>query len=272
MNDFSSKPRSPSPPPKSRAKPPARRSGPAPLSAVLGRGDLGYSLLFVFPLFLVYGVGVLAAPTMNGVDFVTRNLYAAVGYSTRNYLFVYGGLALVFGLVILWMRRHGALHRFSFLGVVLEAAVYALTLGSFIVFVMRNLLGIHDAQLHAASPFATLALGKNGVPIDIVLSLGAGVFEELVFRLGLFAGLAALLRVVLPVPHTLAVLVAGIVSSLLFSAAHHMGALGEPWSTNVFIYRSIAGAVFATIFYYRSLAHAVYTHAFYDVYVGLFLS
>jgi membrane protease YdiL (CAAX protease family) len=74
------------------------------------------------------------------------------------------------------------------------------------------------------------------------------------------------------VPHTLAVLIAGLASSLLFSAAHHMGALGEPWSTNVFIYRSIAGAVFATIFYYRSLAHSVYTHAFYDVYVGLFLS
>ena len=69
-----------------------------------------------------------------------------------------------------------------------------------------------------------------------------------------------------------AMLIAGLVSSLLFSAAHHMGALGEPWSTNVFVYRTIAGAVFATIFYYRSLAHAVYTHAFYDVYVGLFLS
>ena len=250
---------------KPRVKPPR---GPVPIAAVLGRGDLGYSLLFIFPLFLVYGVGVLAAPTMNGVDFITRNLFAAVGSSVRNYLLVYAGFAFLFGSVLLWMRRHGALHRFSFFGVVVESAIYALTLGSFIVFVMRNLLGIHDAQIHGPA----LALGHNGVAIDVVLSLGAGVFEELVFRLGVFAGGAALLRAILPVPHTLAVLIAGLASSLLFSAAHHMGALGEPWSTNVFIYRSIAGAVFATIFYYRSLAHAVYTHAFYDVYVGLFLS
>ena len=250
---------------KPRARP---RGGPVPMSAVLGRGDVGYSLLCIFPLFLVYGVGVLAAPTMNGVDFFTRNLFAAVGQSVRNYLLVYGGLALVFVGVLLWMRRQGALHRFSFFGVLLESAIYALTLGSFIVFVMRNLLGIHDASIHGPA----LALGKNGVAVDLVLSLGAGVFEELVFRLGLFAGLSALLRLVLPVPHTLAVLISGLASSLLFSAAHHMGALGEPWAANVFIYRTIAGAVFATIFYYRSLAHAVYTHAFYDVYVGLFLS
>jgi membrane protease YdiL (CAAX protease family) len=263
MNELS-KPRVP---PRVKANP-RPRGGPVALSAVLGRGDIGYSLLCIFPLFLVYGVGVLAAPTMNGVDFFTRNLYAAVGYSVRNCLLVYGGMALVFAGVLVLMRRHGALHRFSFLGVILEAAVYALTLGSFIVFVMRNLLGIHDAAINGPA----LALGHNGPVIDIVLSLGAGVFEEIVFRLGLFAGLAALLRLVLPVPHTLAVLISGLVSSLLFSAAHHMGVLGEPWSTNVFIYRSIAGAVFATIFYYRSLAHAVYTHAFYDVYVGLFLS
>jgi hypothetical protein len=245
-----------------------RISGPAPLRSVFGYGDLGCSLLYVFPLFIVYGVGVLAAPQMNGVDFVTRNLFAAVGYSVQNYLMVYGVFACVFAGVLIYMRSHGALHRFSFLGLVLESAVVALTLGSFIVFVMRNLLGIEDACIRGPA----LVLGKNGVGVDVILSLGAGVFEELVFRLGFFAGGAALLRLVLPVPHTLAVLIAGLVSSLLFSAAHHMGALGEPWSANVFVYRTIAGAVFATIFYYRSLAHAVYTHAFYDLYVGLVLS
>jgi hypothetical protein len=235
---------------------------------VLGRGELGGSLLYIFPLFLIYGVGVLSAPAMNGVDFVTRNLFAAVGYSVRNYLLVYAGLALVFAAVLLYMRKHGALHRLPFLGILLESAIVALTLGSFIVFVMRNLLGI-DGVTRIGGP--ALALGDNGPVVDVVLSLGAGVFEELVFRLGLFAGGAALLRVVLRLPPPLAMLLAGVLSSLAFSAAHHLGALGEPFAWNVFIYRAIAGSVFATIFYFRSLAHAVYTHAFYDVYVGLFL-
>jgi membrane protease YdiL (CAAX protease family) len=250
-----------------------RRSAPPALAAVLGHGDLGGSLLYIFPLFLVYGVGVLSAPAMNGVDFVTRNLYAAVGYDVRKYLCVYAGLALVFAGILLFMRKRGALHRFSFLRLVLESAVVALTLGSFIVFVMRNLLGIEGACIGGAPLVLArpLALGHHGAVIDVVLSLGAGVFEELVFRLGLFACGAALFRTVLRLPHPVAMLLSGIVSSLVFSAAHHVGALGEPFAWNVFIYRSIAGAAFATLFYFRSLAHAVYTHAFYDVYVGLFL-
>ena len=245
-----------------------RGGGSPPLSAVLGHGDLGTSLLYIFPLFLVYGVGVLSAPTMNGVDFVTRNLYAAVGFSVRNYLLVYAGLAVCFLIALLYMRKHGGLHRFSFIRLVLESAIVALCLGSFIVFVMQNILGISPVAA-IAGPHPKLALGDNGPVVDVVLSLGAGVFEELVFRLGLFAGGAALFRVVLGMPHALATLLAGILSSLLFSAAHHIGALGEPWAWNVFVYRSLAGAAFAAMFYYRSLAHAVYTHALYDVYVGL---
>ena len=245
------------------------RGGNPPLSAVLGRGDLGGSLLYIFPLFVVYGVGVLSAPSMNGVDFVTRNLFAAVGYSVTNYLLVYAALTLAFAGVLLYMRKHGGLHRFSFLGLLLESAILALTLGSFIVFVMRNLLGISEG---VAITGPALALGHNGALVDIVLSFGAGVFEELVFRLGLFAGGAALLRLALGMPHTLAMILAGVISSVLFSLAHHVGTLGEPFAWNVFVYRAIAGAIFACIFYFRSLAHAVYSHALYDVYVGLFLS
>jgi Type II CAAX prenyl endopeptidase Rce1-like len=87
-----------------------------------------------------------------------------------------------------------------------------------------------------------------------------------VFRLGAFAGGAALLRL-LGLRSTPAVLIAFLASSALFSAAHHLGAAGEPFALPVFVYRTLAGCIFAAIFYYRSLAHAVYTHALYDVYV-----
>jgi hypothetical protein len=236
-----------------------------PLAAVLGRGDLGGSLLWIFPLFVIYGVGVLFTPSMNGVDFVTRNLYAALGYSTGRYLALYAALSVVFAGLLIYMRRHGQLHRLPFLAMLLEAAIVALTLGSFIVFVMQHLLGIASI----AGP--ALQIGKGGPIDDVVLSIGAGVHEELVFRLGLFAGGAALLRLVVRMPHAGAMLVSALVSSLLFSAAHHVGALGEPWAVDVFVYRAIAGLAFAAIFYFRSLAHAVYAHALYDVYVGLIL-
>ena len=233
----------------------SRRTGAngPPIRAVLGHGDLAASLIAIFPLFLVYEIGVAFTPAMNGVDFVSRNLFALVDYSRKDYLLIHGSLALAF-LIYLVVSRKRASHPIRrFLPMVAESVVYALTLGSFIVFVMRNLLGIAPS------------LAAGGAT-NVLLSFGAGVHEELVFRLGICAGGAALLRLV-GVRHTVAVIAAFLVSSMLFSAAHHIGPMGEPFALPVFIYRSLAGLLFATIFYYRSLAHAAYTHALYDVWV-----
>lgn len=233
-------------------------SSKPPLSAVFGHGDLGTSLLFVFPLFIIYGVGVVFAPAMNGVDFVSRNLYAAVGYDKLHYLGVHGVLLVGFVALLVYMRRRKVFDGRRFPPMLLESGIYALTLGSLILFVMRNVLG-----------FAPLASG--GLPSGVtafILSVGAGVHEELVFRLGLLSGGAAALRL-LGMRHPLAVGIAFVVSSAVFSAVHHLGVMGDPWSLGVFVYRTLAGLLFAAIYYWRSLAHAVYTHALYDVYVLL---
>jgi hypothetical protein len=71
---------------------------------MLGHGDLGTSLLFVFPLFLIYGIGVLFSPSMNGVDFVSRNLLAAVGHDRTTYLLVHVGLAVGFLVALIFLR------------------------------------------------------------------------------------------------------------------------------------------------------------------------
>jgi hypothetical protein len=221
--------------------------------SVLGRGDLGTSLVFVFPLFLIYEVSVMFTPTMNGVDFITAWVWDLVGRDKRTYLAVHGVAAAAFLACTLYMRSRNLLRLRTFTPMVAEAAIYAITLGSFIVFIMYEVLGI-----------APMALGEFGHAL--VVSLGAGVHEELVFRLGLFAGGAYLVRRA-GITHTWAVLFALIGSSCLFSLAHHLGPLGEPFSVPVFIYRGLAGALFGLIFYFRSLSHAVYAHFLYDVYV-----
>jgi hypothetical protein len=242
------------------------------MSAVLGRGDLFASLLYAFPLFVIYGVGVLFTPSMNGVDFVTRNLYAALGYSVRNYLLAYVGMAIAFGGVLWWLRREGALSRQPFVGVIVEAAIVALTLGSFIVFVMHHLLHL-GAMVPGGGPLLAArggGLKGAGPGTSVILSLGAGVHEELVFRLGLFAGGTAVARLA-GLRHGTAAWIMAFLSSAIFSAVHHLGPMGDPWSMNVFVYRWMAGLAFTALFYWRSLAHAVYAHAFYDLYVSLIL-
>jgi hypothetical protein len=212
------------------------------------------SLLFIFPLMLVYEVAVIFSPVSNGVDFVTRNVYALVGQSKTYYLLVHLILGVGFVAALLWMKKTRRFKRGAFLPMLLESAVWALALGSLILFVMRDLLHI-DPELSVA-----------GAAQNVMLSFGAGVHEELVFRLGMCAGGAAVLRFG-GIKHAPAMVVAFIVSSAAFSAAHHIGSLGDAWALGVFVYRMLAGLIFAALFYFRSLAHAVYAHALYDVYV-----
>ncbi|MBI4508302.1 MAG: CPBP family intramembrane metalloprotease [Deltaproteobacteria bacterium] len=226
------------------------------MRAVLGHGDLAASLVFIFPLFLIYEVGVLFAPAQNGVDFISRHVLSLLGNSRGRYLLVHVAMALVFIALVAWLRHVRKIDRGRFLPMLLESAIYALTLGSFILFVMRNLLGI---QPLASGP-------ELGAASGVILSIGAGVHEELVFRLGLCAGGAALCRL-LGMRHFVAVAAAFLFSSSAFSLVHHLGVYGDPWSFAVFVYRTLAGLVFACLFYFRSLAHATYTHGLYDLYV-----
>ncbi len=154
--------------------------------------------------------------------------------------------------MFLWWIRHT--RRWNTLRVdvagpmILEAAIYALTLGAFVTLIIDRWLGL-------------------GITLPSVISaLGAGVHEELVFRLAAIAGLLVLLES-LHAPR-LAVVLAIAISSVAFAAAHHLGPYGEPWSRHAFAFRCVAGCVFASVYWFRSLAHAVYAHVMYDLLVA----
>jgi len=211
-----------------------------------GHGDLGSSLVLIFPLLLAYEIGVLFAGRVNGADLVTRVVLDAAG-SRAAYLAIYALVAVGFLLWIRHTHRWGTL-RLALAGpVILEAAVYALTLGAVASLIVDRLLG--------------LGLGAPAV----ISALGAGVHEELVFRLALIAALVALVGPLSP-RFAVAFAIAG--SSVLFAAAHHLGAHGEPWTAHAFAFRAVCGAAFGAMFWFRSLAHAVYAHVLYDILVA----
>jgi hypothetical protein len=224
------------------ARPAKARVAPATPGFVRGRGDLEASLVLIFPLLLAYALGVLVVGRVNGADVVTRSLYGTLGRTA--YLLVYAAASISFLLWIRRGRRWGTLRAEVVVPLVLEAMIYAFTLGAVITLVLERMLG----------------LGLSGS--SVIGALGAGVHEELVFRLGLFAGLASALR------GRVGIVVALAISSLLFAGAHHVGAYGEPFTAHAFAFRTLAGAAFGAIFWLRSLAHAVYAHALYDLAVA----
>jgi hypothetical protein len=241
------------------AKPRARLASAR--SSWRSRTNLLTSLLLVFPLFLVYQVGVLALPEVhNGADLITSEMLALLHGQVGAYILVNLGLALAFVIVVLWLRRNNSFDTRLFLPVVLESALYAVTMGSLILFVMQDIL--HVSPGLAAAPGAP----HVGFVGKVILSIGAGVHEELVFRLLLLSLLFPLGEKVLGLRRFAAGALAFGVSAFLFSAAHHVIG-GEPWRFGVFVYRFLCGIVFATLYQVRGFAVGVYTHALYDVFV-----
>ena len=104
---------------------------------------------------------------------------------------------------------------------------------------------------------------------QVALSIGAGIYEELVFRL-----MAVSLMVMVGVdllrrdPAVVAV-VAVLVSSLVFAAYHHRPIGQEPFTVTSFLFRVLAGAYLAVIFWYRGYGPAAGCHAAYNLLLTL---
>lgn len=222
-----------------------------------GRLDPFTSAILIFPLFVTYQLGILSrgGRGQNGVDFVTRALIELCERDLGNYLLTLGGLVIAYLAILVILRRSGSFAPRAFLPMLVESAFYALTMGTLILFVMRYAQGI----------VPSLAIGAFQ-PVDIlVIAAGAGLHEELIFRLVGMGGLGWLLAGI--TGRRRAWIAALVLSSVIFSVAHHIGPAGEPFTFDAFLYRALAGAFFAIVYQLRGFAVAAWTHALYDVYV-----
>jgi membrane protease YdiL (CAAX protease family) len=110
-------------------------------------------------------------------------------------------------------------------------------------------------------------------PLDEVrrlgIAVGAGIFEELLFRGVVCLGLVRLLRDVVGADRWTSWTAAVVLSAAAFSAYHHWGPGAEPWSAEVFAFRFHAGVVLGVVFLARGLGIAAFAHGFYDALVLL---
>jgi hypothetical protein len=111
----------------------------------------------------------------------------------------------------------------------------------------------------------------NSLAASIVTGIGAGIYEELVFRLILICTLMLVFQDILGISHQNSIILSVLVSAALFSAHHHVVYANGHFETNVpftwteFGFRTIAGIYFAGLFAIRGFGIAAGTHAFYDI-------
>jgi hypothetical protein len=212
--------------------------------------DLGLTL----PIFLGYHLGVVFLPVRNAADVVTQELVALADHN----VLAYGGLTLAIGAVFIGalvvLGRGQELRWDRFLVLALEGIAYAVA--------MRLIAGYVVGRLF-------LGPIEGGPFTGIVMSLGAGFYEEIAFRVILFGfglRLLLLMNAGAPAPKRALLTIGwGLLAAAAFSAWHHVGPMADPFDLKVFVFRWVCGLVFTVIYALRGFAPVVWTHALYDV-------
>jgi hypothetical protein len=237
-------------------------------------------VLFVLPLLAVYEIGLYvqghARPEelRNGADAWLRSALDAVCVSP-----VYGAPCLLITVLLLWgvIQRQGRpTDRVGvWVGMVAESAGFALLLLGLSQGLWHVLLRMDNVLGQPNHRIAALLQVNGDTPESlwgqIVSYLGAGIYEETLFRLLIFAGLVKLFAWGDERRTIWAAAFAGFASALLFAGAHHLGPRGDEFSIYILSFRTFAGIYFAWLYQARGFGIVVGAHAGYDVLVGLIL-
>jgi hypothetical protein len=233
-----------------------------------------YSLTFALPLLVAYETLAFSlshaevAGVRNGADVLLKSLFLALG--GRSGLAVFGALLVGGGAWRVWQdyRKAGSLE-LRVLGLMAaESVAYALAFGM-VTSTLTGLLLPGLASLGRAPGLAVGSLGTWSLPTQLMISLGAGIYEELLFRVILVSGLAWVARRVFGWGVSGAGVFAVAVGALIFSAFHYIGPYGDQLQLGSFVFRAVAGVLLSSLYLLRGFGITAWTHALYDVFLAV---
>jgi hypothetical protein len=243
---------------------------PSEPSGLTAKPGAWVDLALTLPVFLAYQLGVVFLNVRNATDVVTARLLEFSHGDRLTYLGVTVALGLAMVVVFAILGRGQVLRARQLVQIAVEGAAYAIAMGTATSWVVGKMFAGPSGALATKDPFAGL-----------VMSLGAGFYEELAFRVALF-GLGAKVLVWLfarqhvglvqsaPPLRFGAVLVMiawAFASAAAFSGMHYFGPLGDSFDLRSFAARGVLGLALTLVYATRGFAAAVWTHALYDVWV-----
>ena len=178
----------------------------------------------------------------------------------RGPLVMLGAIVAVMVVVIVRdVRKNGVPRLPVFFGMTIESALLAATFGL--------VIGLATARLITALHLSVPGLDQFGVPTALMISLGAGFYEELLFRVLLVSALLLVARRLLGWGSIASGIFATLLGAVAFSAVHYVGPLGDQVTTQSFVFRTIAGLAFSGMYVTRGFGVTAWAHALYDVFL-----
>jgi hypothetical protein len=262
-----------------------------------------YAIIFLLPFIIFYEVGtfrintdILNQSEIRVVAFVwLQNLLESVGFGGK-FAWVAPPLAVVVILTAMQITsgKQWRLWLGDMLPMAVECALLAVPLIVLTLFLSSsakaegNISRLENGHIRilAGAPLNCSSVenrtssvtdragrGQQDQPVlaNIVTGIGAGIYEELVFRLILICFLMLLLQDVLRLDHKNAIVLSVLISAALFSAHHHIDFFSgrpnviDPFNWTRFAFRTLAGIYFAILFAIRGFGITAGTHAFYNI-------
>ena len=202
----------------------------------------------------------------NGADVLLKSVFLTLG--GRQGLLLFNALLLGGFVVFVWrdMRRSGGrLVPGVFGGMMAESVLGGLVFGV--------VAGTITAILLGGIPHLAMAqMSSLSLPTQLTISLGAGIYEELLFRVLLVGALVLLAQRIFGWKPLAAGIFATVLGAFLFSAFHYVGPYGDPLELGSFMFRFVAGLLFSGMYLLRGLGITAWTHALYDVFLTVMLA
>jgi len=223
-------------------------------------------LVFLLPLVLLYELGsIFYLSDSSGSIVETISAYRLLSsfMSALGAPGLYLPGAVILTVLLVWhvLERHRwQLKPSVILGMTLESALWVLPLLVFAVVWQR-----HAPAALSADPQVLIPLADHPWQARLTLAIGAGLYEELLFRLVLITGVHFIVADLMKLPSSTAYVVAAVASALSFALYHDVRLATGGVDLRLVGFLSIAGLYFAVLFVLRGFGIAVGTHALYDV-------
>lgn len=224
-----------------------------------------YSYFLCLPLLLLYELLILISQPDTthlvriSVDVWFKSLFAGAGFDPVSAtLFI----AFAAGGVIVFRKRKQIKHlrKRYFAWMLAESVFYAVIISLTIGLFLGSFLNMSaDSHLDGLSRLQLIAL-----------SLGAGLYEELFFRVILVSLLIYIFSLITKSNQS-AYVISVIVAALLFSLAHYVGSYADLFTIHSFLFRFLFGLALNVIYVIRGFGMAAWTHATYDLLVVISL-
>ncbi|MBI45821.1 MAG: hypothetical protein CMG66_06640 [Candidatus Marinimicrobia bacterium] len=215
------------------------------------------SLIFIFPFLLIYEIICffyfkgLDYQIRNSADIIFRRFFDSFDIFSE-YFYPISLLALVF--IIFFIKKSEFVNfdiKFNYFFIMLlEGCLFGLLL----LFIINDISFISFKSIAYQDDFL----------LNLYLCIGAGIWEEALFRFFLFSFIYKILSYFEINDSFLSLYIAIFFSALLFSVFHYVGDSGEIFNINSFIIRFLAGIYLSVLYYFRGLGIVVMAHVSYD--------